>query len=291
MTTRFHLLLAAIVANFHQVALAAPPRNAGDHSSARPVTTYAACQRKSCRPLDGCPPGTLFVSKSDNRYSNFSTIQDAIDSLPSDNSEHIILIAAGDYKERLNVTRQGPLTLLGQSEDPYRGTPYSDVQSDTSRKNEVQVLWAAANSDNTGKITDNAVTTVLTIAPTWNASLTGTGPTGFPVPADTPFGNTDFKAYNIDFRNVFALQAAGPALTVGVAYANAGFYGCGFYSYQDTVYIGKLGNAYFYDTVIAGQTDFLYGFGTAWIEKSTLALRNCGGGITAWKGMCIGHQP
>jgi pectin methylesterase-like acyl-CoA thioesterase len=36
--------------------------------------------------------------------------------------------------------------------------------------------------------------------------------------------------------------------------------------------------------VIAGQTDFLYGFGTAYIEKSTLSLRNCGGGITAWKG-------
>lgn len=48
--------------------------------------------------------------------------------------------------------------------------------------------------------------------------------------------------------------------------------------------MGKLGNAYFYDTVIAGQTDFLYGFGTAYIERSTLSLRNCGGGITAWKG-------
>jgi pectin methylesterase-like acyl-CoA thioesterase len=50
------------------------------------------------------------------------------------------------------------------------------------------------------------------------------------------------------------------------------------------VYIGKLGNAYFYDTVVAGQTDFLYGFGTLFIEGSTLSLRSCGGGITAWKG-------
>jgi hypothetical protein len=146
------------------------------------------------------------------------------------------------------------------------------------------VLWASANTDNTGKTTDNAVTTVLTVAPTWNASLTGSGPTGFAVPADTPFGSSDFRAYNIDFRNVYSQYSAGPALAVGVSYANAGFYGCGFYSYQDTVYVGKLGNAYFYDNVIAGQTDFLYGFGTAWIEQSTLALRSCGGGITAWKG-------
>lgn len=39
-----------------------------------------------------------------------------------------------------------------------------------------------------------------------------------------------------------------------------------------------------YDSVIAGQTDFLYGFGTLFVDKSTLLLRSCGGGITAWKG-------
>jgi pectin methylesterase-like acyl-CoA thioesterase len=35
---------------------------------------------------------------------------------------------------------------------------------------------------------------------------------------------------------------------------------------------------------VAGETDFFYGFGTAWAEKTSIALRNCGGGITAWKG-------
>ncbi len=50
------------------------------------------------------------------------------------------------------------------------------------------------------------------------------------------------------------------------------------------VYVGKLANAYFYKSIIAGQTDFLYGFGTAWIQSSEILLRNCGGGITAWKG-------
>lgn len=45
-----------------------------------------------------------------------------------------------------------------------------------------------------------------------------------------------------------------------------------------------MGNAYFYDVVVAGETDFLYGFGTLYITKSTLSLRHCGGGITAWKG-------
>lgn len=50
------------------------------------------------------------------------------------------------------------------------------------------------------------------------------------------------------------------------------------------VYIGKLGNAYFYKSILAGQTDFLYGFGTAWVQSSEIQLRGCGGGITAWKG-------
>ncbi len=39
-----------------------------------------------------------------------------------------------------------------------------------------------------------------------------------------------------------------------------------------------------YDSLVAGQTNFLYGFGTLFVSHSTLLLRSCGGGITAWKG-------
>jgi pectinesterase len=73
------------------------------------------------------------------------------------------------------------------------------------------------------------------VAPNLNASLTGSGNTGFPVPPDTPFGNIDFRVYNIDFRNVYAELGVGPSLAVSVSRANAGFYFSGFYSYQDTV--------------------------------------------------------
>ncbi|XHG09445.1 hypothetical protein AWENTII_012501 [Aspergillus wentii] len=197
----------------------------------------------------------------------------AIESLPNDNTTATILILAGEYTEQVNVTRAGPITLLGQT----------DHLTDAS-KNKVTISWASANNDSTGASMDNALTSVLTVAPTLEASLTGSGTTGYAVPADTPFGNVDFRAYNIDFRNTFSENSDGPALAVGLSRANGGFYHCGFYSYQDTVYVGKLGNAYFYKNIIAGQTDFLYGFGTAWIESSQLLLRNCGGGITAWKG-------
>ncbi|ORY60578.1 pectin methylesterase family protein [Pseudomassariella vexata] len=246
-----------------------------------PVQTFANCQRKTPNPLSGCPPGTLYVSQVDTN-ATFRTIQSAISSIPNNTTPYTILIAPGTYIEQLNVTRGGPLTLLGASNLPWQNKSYADIDYDTPHENDVQVYWNSANND--AVFTDNVYTGVLTIGPTLNATLTGSGPTGFPVPDDTPFGCTDFRAYNIDFRNEEFPYSNGPAHALGVSRANAGFYSCGFYSWQDTIYIGKLGNAYLYDTVVAGETDFLYGFGTFWISKSTLSLRACGGGITAWKG-------
>lgn len=232
---------------------------------------YSACQYPTRNILSGCPPNTIVVGQ-DSPAAKFNTVQKAISSLLDDDSTATILVLPGTYSEQLNVTRKGPIRLLGQTRD-----------SRTQAENAVTVSWASANGAGSG-LTDNAYTSVLTVAPNLNASLTGSGNTGFPMPASTPFGNTDFRVYNIDFRNVAANQSAGPSLAVSVSRANAGFYYCGFYSYQDTVFVGKLGNAYFYGNEIAGQTDFLYGFGTAWIERSNLTLRNCGGGIIAWKG-------
>ncbi|KAI0802480.1 carbohydrate esterase family 8 protein [Xylaria sp. FL0064] len=246
-----------------------------------PAQTYQQCQKRTANQLDGCPTGTIYVSQTD-KSAQFQTIQSAISSLPNDTSPHVILIAPGIYTEQLNVTRQGPLTLLGVSDRPSLGETYSNITYDSAQENDVQIYWNSANHD--AIFSDNVYTGVLTVGPNLNATLTGSGPTGFPVPDDTPFGCTDFRAYNIDFHNEFAPYSDGPAHAVGVSRANAGFYSCGFYSWQDTVYIGKLGNAYFYDTVVAGQTDFLYGFGTLFIECSSLSLRSCGGGITAWKG-------
>ncbi|KAF4445586.1 pectin methylesterase family [Fusarium albosuccineum] len=262
-----------IVVAFFQTAAA--------HHSKGPVDTYKKCQRQTHRPTEGCPRGTLYVAKDDSR-AHFDSVQDAINSLGNTTTPGYILIAPGNYTEQLNVTRRGPLHLIGMSNKPWKHELYADIDVNTTAQNDVQIWWNSANHN--VSFPDNVYTGVLTIGPNLNATLTGSGPTGFPVPADTPFGCTDFRAYNIDFRNEFIPYSYGPAHALGVSRANAGFYSCGFYSYQDTVYVGKLGNAFFYDNVIAGQTDFLYGFGTAYIDRSTLSLRNCGGGITAWKG-------
>ncbi|WPH00664.1 carbohydrate esterase family 8 protein [Acrodontium crateriforme] len=228
-----------------------------------------ACQFPTQNPLDGCPSNTVLVGPEEY----FKTVQSAVLSIPHDNVTYTILILPGNYTEQVNVTRSGPLTLIGQSALPTNASA-----------NVVNILWSSATG-NAENSFDNAFTSTLTVAPTLNASLTGSGPTGNNVPMGTPFGNQDFRVYNVNFINDYLPYSAGPSLALSISYANAGFYFSQFLSYQDTVYIGKLGNAYMYSCIIGGQTDFFYGFGTLWVENSHIELRGCGGGITAWKGM------
>lgn len=202
-------------------------------SAPHPAKTFAECQKKTRSPLDGCPEGTIFVSATDST-ADFVTISEAIASIPNNTVPYTILIGAGNYTEQLNVTRQGPLYLLGQSDRPSHDKIYADINVNRSAQNDVQIWWNQANVGG-NLFSDNVYTQVLTVAPTLNASLTGSGTTGFAVPADTPFGCSDFRAYNIDFRNEFVPYSDGPALAIGVSRANAGFYSCGFYSWQDTV--------------------------------------------------------
>ena len=46
---------------------------------------------------------------------------------------------------------------------------------------------------------DDATSAVLTVAPNLAGALIGAGTNGAPL--QPAFGNTDFKAYNIDFQN------------------------------------------------------------------------------------------
>ena len=209
-------------------------------TSAASAWSRKVCQDPTTRnPLSGCPKGTLLVGA----VSNFTSIQSAVLSLPNNTKPYVILIEAGNYTEQVNVTRPGPVTLLGQTSHPNNNT-----------LNAVNVIWHDATGNNKSTY-DNLYTSTLMVAPTLNSSATGLGPDGNNVPADTPFGNTNFRAYNLNFVNDYLPYSAGPSLAISISYANAGFYYCGFYSYQDTVYVGKLGNVYTYESTIAGQTD------------------------------------
>ncbi|KAG1797388.1 carbohydrate esterase family 8 protein [Suillus plorans] len=222
---------------------------------------YSACQLQQnaeTSPLTGCPDGTLFVSPTDSR-AHFKTVQAAVESLP-ETGDAIILIGAGEYFEKVNVTRSAPLTLLGQL-DPNTAR---DPAGNASQRNLVHIWY---NLYVLPGMTDQDTST-LTVAP---------------LPGQQS-GNADFKAYNIDFENRAAKYSISQALAGSFLYANVSFYGCTFASWQDTWYTGVNAYSYAFDTIIYGQTDYLFGSGMAWFQNVILANRACGGGIVAWVG-------
>ena len=84
-----------------------------------------------------------------------------------------------------------PIYLQGQLDS---STAF-DPSGNATTKNLVQI-W---NNVFVANGIDDAQSAVLTVSPSSNASLIGAGPTGAPL--QPLFGNTDFKAYNIDFQN------------------------------------------------------------------------------------------
>ncbi|KAJ6485710.1 pectin lyase-like protein [Mycena sanguinolenta] len=263
-------------------------------AAATSFAKYAACQstlKPKLLPTLFCPEGTKFVSQTDSD-ADFSSVQAAVASLPNDISPGFILIAAGTYQEAVNISRKGPTTLLGQTDHPA-----SYAQNLVTIFNTTFINQTTQNA----AIQDNADSAVLTVAPNKYAAWTGAGYYGgTPVPIpDVPyfhllfllflissikeFGCTDFKAYNINFENRANNAGVGPALAIGIGFANASFYASTFRGMQDTMFIGKNGSAVFRKSQVLGSVDYIYGFGTAYFDQSLMGSRGPGC-TTAWKG-------
>lgn len=58
-----------------------------------------------------------------------------------------------------------------------------------------------------------------------------------------------------------------------------GYYACGFYGYQDTLY-AKSGRQYYSNCYVEGAVDYIFGNAAAWFGECTVAS-NGGGFITA----------
>ncbi|KAG1805463.1 uncharacterized protein BJ212DRAFT_1543203, partial [Suillus subaureus] len=129
----------------------------------------------------------------------------------------------------VNITRSAPLTLLGR----LHPDTACDPAGNASQRNLVHI-WN--NLHILPRITNAATLTVAR-------------------PHGQQFGNTDFKAYNIDFENRAANYSISQALVGSFSYANVSFYGCTFASWQDTWYAGHGAYSYAVDSIIYGQTD------------------------------------
>ncbi|KAH8902734.1 putative pectin methylesterase [Coniochaeta sp. PMI_546] len=89
--------------------------------------------------------------------------------------------------------------------------------------------------------------------------------------------SANFKMYNVNVKNGYGKGAQAVALTANGN--QQGYYGCGFYGYQDTLY-AKAGYQYYSNCYIEGAVDYIFGDAAAWFGECTIAS-NGAGAITA----------
>lgn len=86
-----------------------------------------------------------------------------------------------------------------------------------------------------------------------------------------------FRAYNVDFHNTYG--AGAQAVAVSARGDLQGYYACGFYGYQDTLY-ARSGRQYYSNCYVEGAVDYIFGAAAAWFGECTV-YSNGAGYVTA----------
>eukprot|EP00268_Persea_americana_P045294 TRINITY_DN4610_c0_g2_i3.p1 TRINITY_DN4610_c0_g2~~TRINITY_DN4610_c0_g2_i3.p1 ORF type:complete len:389 (-),score=48.41 TRINITY_DN4610_c0_g2_i3:77-1243(-) len=176
------------------------------------------------------PSYTLVVDKNPS-LGDFTTIQDAIDSLPSVNLVRVIIrVNAGIYKEKVSIpSLKDFITIQGAGADV------------------TVVQWGD---------------TAETLGPRGQ-------PIGTYSSATFAVNSRYFLATNITFKNTAPVPPAGAIGKQAVAFRATGdtaaFLGCKFLGAQDTLY-DHLGRHYYKDCYIEGSVDFIFGNGLSLYE-------------------------
>lgn len=97
--------------------------------------------------------------------------------------------------------------------------------------------------------------------------------------ASTVVSANDFSAANLTFENSSAL-GDGQAVALRADGQREQFYNCRFVSYQDTLY-NRNGSQYFRDCYVQGNTDYIFGAGTAVFDDCTIHSISEGTAVTA----------
>ncbi|PWW76588.1 carbohydrate esterase family 8 protein [Tuber magnatum] len=187
------------------------------------------------------PAGAVVVDLNSNAAGVYKTIQDAVASLPNDSSSRTIFIHPGTYRGQVILRRPGPTTFQGYTQDIS-----SQVANTVILTNSLVASAAGSNSKS----------------------------------ATLQIYANDVKVYNIDIKNTYG-KPGGPgsqsqALALSQSGERNGYYGVGFFSYQDTVYTAD-GTSYFGNNYIEGAVDYIFGMkGVAYFYNSILANSNRG---------------
>ncbi|KAI5251701.1 pectin lyase-like protein [Aureobasidium subglaciale] len=191
------------------------------------------------------PSATLIVSQNGTacQYNNISA---AIAALPNDSKPYTIYIKPGTYNEQISITRNGKVTLLGET----------SFKNDYSQ-NQVKIQFSSGRLTSAGQ---NEQTPVI------NSKKTN--------------DNSGLALYNIDFINSYPQTANTAALAADFYGNNMAAYGCSFIGFQDTLLANK-GVQVFSNCYVEGSVDFIWGFGTAYFYKSVIASNTKGACVSA----------
>ncbi|PNS14722.1 hypothetical protein CAC42_1744 [Sphaceloma murrayae] len=209
-------------------------------------TTSEGMVSPTASPCTAIAPGaTLVVSKNatDCQYSNVTA---AVAALPNDSKPYTISIQAGVYTEQISITRNGKVTLIGE-------TPFVNDYT----QNKVTIQFSRGVLTSAGQ---NELTPVIY--------------------SKKSNDNSGLALYNINFVNSYPQTANTAALAADFYGANMAAYGCSFVGYQDTLLANK-GTQVFSNSYIEGSVDFIWGFSTAYFHQCYVASNTKGACIAA----------
>ncbi|KAL6364594.1 hypothetical protein LRP88_01997 [Fusarium phalaenopsidis] len=235
----------------------APSYTIGDSTSSSTTTPTETASSFPFHLTDGTAPpkDAVIVSVNGEKEGSYSSVTDALASLPKDSTDQVIFVYPGTYEEQVPaINRPGSVTIIGYTETEP-GKTYSSNQ--------------------------------VTITQAKGLSVAGTIPAGRSN-ADTATiatASTKIAFYNVKFINTDNLDGSTPsyvALAASVYGNKIGFYGCSFVGWQDTLLNGATdGYQYYESCYIEGAIDFIWGYSKAYFKGCTLAAKRAKSAITA----------
>ncbi|KAK0470952.1 pectin lyase fold/virulence factor [Armillaria novae-zelandiae] len=188
------------------------------------------------------PSGAVVVRGSGTKSGEYSTVQAAVNSLSSNGTAKTDRFFLGTYSEQVYIDRKGKTTIMGQTSDTssYTGNTVTITHSSS--------LGTAGTDDLTGTLRVH---------------------------------KDDFALYNVNVKNMFGQASTnGQVLALSAYGSNQGYYGVGFYSYQDTV-LAETGNQFYGSCYIEGAVDYIFGqYARAYFHENMIASVGAGA-ITA----------
>ncbi|KAI1859404.1 hypothetical protein JX265_010407 [Neoarthrinium moseri] len=200
------------------------------------------------------PAGAVLVSVNGIIPGSYTSLTDALASLPADTTTQVIFMYPGTYNEQPPaVNRAGPVIIMGYT---------SDAPGRAYKTNQVTITQARG----------------LSVSPV---------PVGHSNAETATFSTASSKIsmYNINLVNSDNSDGskASYVTLAGSIYGNKiGFYGCSFVGWQDTLLTGATNGYQYYESCyIEGAIDFIWGYSKAYFKGCTIGAKKAKSAVTA----------